>query len=96
VKVLDAASARSARIRRARITCAIKNAKRLIEFPFGPFISMIFLAIPSMRNGTSFGGDGTLVSKHRDRPYRGGRQKHWIKVKNRQHPAMVRVLDSYR
>ncbi|MGY3407304.1 hypothetical protein ACVWZV_003417 [Bradyrhizobium sp. GM5.1] len=24
-----------------------------------------------------------LVSKHRDRPYRGGRQKHWIKVKNR-------------
>ncbi|WP_456745052.1 ATP-dependent DNA ligase [Bradyrhizobium sp. USDA 4354] len=28
-----------------------------------------------------------LVSKHRDRPYRGGRQKHWIKVKNRSHPA---------
>jgi bifunctional non-homologous end joining protein LigD len=24
-----------------------------------------------------------LVSKHRDRPYRGGRQTHWIKVKNR-------------
>ena len=22
-----------------------------------------------------------LVSKHRDRPYRGDRQKHWIKVK---------------
>lgn len=31
-----------------------------------------------------------LVSKHRDRPYRGGRQKHWIKVKNRKHPAMSR------
>jgi hypothetical protein len=30
-----------------------------------------------------------LVSKHRDRPYRGGRQKHWIKVKNRSHPAMT-------
>jgi bifunctional non-homologous end joining protein LigD len=28
-----------------------------------------------------------LVSKHRDRPYRGGRQKFWIKVKNRSHPA---------
>ena len=27
-----------------------------------------------------------LVSKHRDRPYRGGRQKHWIKVKN---PAVL-------
>jgi len=30
------------------------------------------------------------VSKHRDRPYRGGRSKHWIKVKNRKHPAMER------
>jgi bifunctional non-homologous end joining protein LigD len=28
-----------------------------------------------------------LVSKHRNRPYRGGRQKFWIKVKNRCHPA---------
>src|SRR5262249_44433773 len=31
-----------------------------------------------------------MVSKHRDRPYRGGRQKHWIKVKNRKHPAFDR------
>jgi ATP-dependent DNA ligase len=36
-----------------------------------------------------------LVSKHRDRPYRGGRQKHWIKVKNRKHPAMNRVMDVF-
>ena len=57
MKVLDVASARSARIRRARITCAIKNAKRLIEFPFRAFISMIFLAIPSMRDGTSSWAD---------------------------------------
>ncbi|WP_283810982.1 hypothetical protein [Bradyrhizobium zhanjiangense] len=33
-----------------------------------------------------------LVSKHRDRPYRGGRQKFWVKVKNRSHPAMEREL----
>lgn len=33
-----------------------------------------------------------LVSKHRDRPYRGGRQKHWIKVKKRRHPAIDREL----
>jgi bifunctional non-homologous end joining protein LigD len=33
-----------------------------------------------------------LVSKHRDRPHRGGRQKHWIKVKNRGHPAIGREL----
>jgi ATP-dependent DNA ligase len=29
----------------------------------------------------------SLVSKHRDRPYRGGRSKDWIKMKNRQHHA---------
>ncbi|WP_309144740.1 hypothetical protein [Bradyrhizobium sp. CCGB12] len=39
----------------------------------------------------SMGLEG-LVSKDRDRPYRGGRQKHWIKVKNRSHPAMEREL----
>jgi bifunctional non-homologous end joining protein LigD len=33
-----------------------------------------------------------LVSKHRNRPYRGGRQKFWIKIKNRSHPAMEREL----
>ena len=36
-----------------------------------------------------------LVSKRRDQPYRGGRSKHWIKVKNRKHPAMQRVMDSF-
>ena len=30
----------------------------------------------------------------RDRPYQAGRSKHWIKVKNRSHPAMSRVLDA--
>jgi ATP-dependent DNA ligase len=34
-----------------------------------------------------------LVKEHRDRPYEGGRSKHWIKVKNRMHPAMKRVMD---
>jgi bifunctional non-homologous end joining protein LigD len=28
----------------------------------------------------------------RERPYQGGRQKHWIKEKNRSHPAMDREL----
>jgi bifunctional non-homologous end joining protein LigD len=45
------------------------------------------------RKACEFGLEG-LVSKHRDRSYRGGRQKHWIKVKNRKHPAMSRVMDS--
>jgi bifunctional non-homologous end joining protein LigD len=33
-----------------------------------------------------------LVSKRRDRPYQVGRSKHWIKIKNRQHPAMGREI----
>ena len=35
-----------------------------------------------------------LVSKHRDRPYQAGRAKHWVKIKNRKHPAMYRVMDA--
>ena len=34
-----------------------------------------------------------LVSKRRDRPNQVGRSKHWVKVKNRQHPAMSRVIE---
>jgi bifunctional non-homologous end joining protein LigD len=36
-----------------------------------------------------------LVSKRRDRPYQAGRSKHWIKIKNRSHPAMSRVMESF-
>ena len=36
-----------------------------------------------------------LVSKHRDRPYRPGRSSHWVKNKNRQHPAFSRVQDQF-
>ena len=32
------------------------------------------------------------VSKHRDSPYRGGRFDRWVKVKNRQQPALSRLL----
>jgi bifunctional non-homologous end joining protein LigD len=35
-----------------------------------------------------------LVSKHRERPYQSGRSKHWIKVKNRKHPAIYRVMEA--
>jgi ATP-dependent DNA ligase len=35
-----------------------------------------------------------LVSKHRDRPYQGGRSKFWVKTKNRKHPAMKRVMET--
>jgi bifunctional non-homologous end joining protein LigD len=36
-----------------------------------------------------------LVSKHKERPYSAGRCDHWIKVKNRTHPAFERVKDSF-
>ena len=36
-----------------------------------------------------------LVSKHRESTYRAGRSPHWIKVKNRQHPAFSRVQDQF-
>jgi bifunctional non-homologous end joining protein LigD len=36
-----------------------------------------------------------LVSKRRDRPYRGGPSKDWIKVKNRKHQAFDRVRASF-
>lgn len=36
-----------------------------------------------------------LVSKHRESTYRGGRFRHWVKVKNRQHPAYRRVADQF-
>jgi ATP-dependent DNA ligase len=36
-----------------------------------------------------------LVSKHRERPYRAGRSPHWVKVKNRTHPAFGRVMDQF-
>jgi bifunctional non-homologous end joining protein LigD len=35
-----------------------------------------------------------LVSKRRDRPYQASRSKHWVKVKNRQHPAIDRVMEA--
>ena len=32
-----------------------------------------------------------LVSKRSDRPYRGGRSRHWLKVKNQTHRSMDRI-----
>jgi hypothetical protein len=46
------------------------------------------------RKACEFGFEG-LVSKRRDRRYRAGRSKHWIKIKNREHPAMSRVMEAF-
>jgi bifunctional non-homologous end joining protein LigD len=34
-----------------------------------------------------------IVSKRRDLPYRSGRVKNWIKVKNPASPAMLRIIE---
>jgi bifunctional non-homologous end joining protein LigD len=47
------------------------------------------------RKVCEFGFEG-LVSKCADRPYRGGRSPHWIKVKNRSHHAFDRVAAAFR
>ena len=36
------------------------------------------------------------LKKRSDRPHRGGRSKDWIKVKNRTHPAMERVMEAFK
>jgi bifunctional non-homologous end joining protein LigD len=36
-----------------------------------------------------------IVSKLKDRPYRPGRSPHWVKVKNRAHPAFSRVMKAF-
>jgi bifunctional non-homologous end joining protein LigD len=36
-----------------------------------------------------------MVSKRSDRPYRGGRSRDWIKMKNRTHQAFERVKLSF-
>jgi bifunctional non-homologous end joining protein LigD len=45
------------------------------------------------RKACEFGLEG-MVSKRADRPYRAGRSPDWVKVKNRKHPAMSRVMDA--
>lgn len=46
------------------------------------------------RAACSMGLEG-LASKRRDRRYNGGRSKDWAKVKNRIHPAITRVMESF-
>ena len=46
------------------------------------------------RAACNFGLEG-MVSKRADRPYRAGRSKDWVTVKNRNHPAYRRVVDRY-
>ena len=72
-------------------------ARLLARRPGGIFISPFEegeIGPDLFRKACEFGLEG-LVSKRRDRPYRGGRSKDWIEMKNRSHPTMERVKDAF-
>ena len=71
-----------------------KLARLLARRPEGIFVSEFEqgeIGPDLFRKACEFGLEGP-VSKHRDCPYQAGRSKHWVKVKNRKHPAMYRVM----
>src|SRR5215813_1641200 len=69
------------------------NLERLLRGrPDGIFINPFEIGAigPDLfRAACGMGLEG-LVSKRSDRPYRGGKSPHWIKVKNRNHQAFAR------
>jgi ATP-dependent DNA ligase len=85
-------------LRRLPLSMRKANLQRLLaRRPDGIFISQFEqgeIGPDLFRKACEFGLEG-LVSKHRDRPYQGGRSKHWIKVKNRKHPAFARVQEAH-
>jgi hypothetical protein len=54
-----------------------------------PFGTPSYLGPDLFRHACLMGLEG-IVSKHKNRPYRSGRSKDWLKVKNRTSPAMNR------
>jgi ATP-dependent DNA ligase len=72
-------------------------ARLLARRPEGIFVSEFEqgeIGPDLFRQACKFGLEG-LVSKRRESVYRGGRSPHWIKVKNRSHPAMERVKEAF-
>jgi ATP-dependent DNA ligase len=79
---------RCARTNLARLLARRVDGIHLADFEQGEIGPDLF------RHACLMGLEG-LVSKHRDSLYRAGRFRHWIKVKNRQHPAFARVRDQF-
>jgi bifunctional non-homologous end joining protein LigD len=85
-------------------TCAIcplsqrkaRLAKLLAKRPEGIFVAPLEqgeIGPDLFRKACEFNLEG-MVSKRRGSRYRVGNCRDWIKVKNRQHPAMYRVKDA--
>src|SRR5712672_3132807 len=72
-------------------------ARLLARRPEGIFVSQFEqgeIGPDLFRQACNFGLEG-LVSKRRESVYRGGRSPNWIKVKNRSHPAIDRVKETF-
>ena len=73
-----------------------KLAKLLAKRPDGIFVAPFEpgeIGPDLFRKACEFNLEG-MVSKRRGSRYRAGNSRDWIKVKNRQHPAMYRVKDA--
>ena len=85
-------------LRRLPLSMRKTNLARLLaRRPDGIFVAPFEqgeIGLDLFRAACRLGLEG-LVSKRRGRPYQAGRSKHWVKVKNRSHPAMSRVMDSF-
>ena len=72
-------------------------ARLLVRRPDGIFVAPFEqgeIGPDLFRAACDMGLEG-LVSKRRDRPYQGGRSKHWVKIKNRKHPATSRLMEAF-
>lgn len=86
-------------LRQLPLTMRKTNLDRLLRGrPGGMFVAPFEsgdLGPELFRAAHSIGLEG-LDSKRRDRRYGAGRSKDWIKVKNRTHPAMTRVMEAFK
>jgi bifunctional non-homologous end joining protein LigD len=85
-------------LRKLPLTMRKTNLARLLaRRPEGIFVSQFEqgeIGPDLFRKACEFGLEG-LVSKRQDSTYRPGRSPNWIKVKNRKHPALDRVKESF-
>ncbi len=84
-------------LRKLPLTIRKTNLDRLLARPEGIFVNPFErgeIGPDLFRAAGRMGLEG-LVSKRRDRPYQAGRSRDWVKVKNRTHPVMTRVMETF-
>ena len=85
-------------LRRLPLSMRKPNLDRLLRGrPDGIFINPFEVGAigPELFRAACRMGLEGIVSKRQDRPYQGGRSKAWLKIKNRTHPAMSRVMETF-